>query len=82
MHAHHYVPVTFEGFPTEKSFDGLNIWLSSGKPSKMFKFSPSKFCPIWYSIQLSSTALLEYNWFHLIGLTHDCGKVLALLGEP
>jgi len=28
------------------------------------------------------TALLEYDWFHLIGLIHDCGKVLALWGEP
>ena len=30
----------------------------------------------------SPTVLLEYDWFHLTGLIHDCGKVLALWGEP
>ena len=29
-----------------------------------------------------STVLLEYDWFHLTGLIHDCGKVLALWDEP
>eukprot|EP00662_Eupelagonemidae_sp_cell21_P049605 gene49605-52324_t len=24
----------------------------------------------------------EYDWFHLIGLLHDMGKVMALWGEP
>ena len=30
----------------------------------------------------SLAVLLEYDWFHLTGLIHDCGKVLALWDEP
>ena len=30
----------------------------------------------------SLTVPLDYDWFHLTGLIHDCGKILSLLGEP
>ena len=52
--------------------------------SESVKHTPVKVCVYVHKIRSSDllTVLLEYDWFHLIGLIHDCGKVLALWGEP